>query len=71
MMSEQPQPLPERQPGRSPTPWRSWVKLLGPILGLTAVGVVFAVAILGLLTLAAWIFFTVWFGGSGGFGSNK
>jgi predicted lipid-binding transport protein (Tim44 family) len=68
MTSEQSHPPPQRQRGRSPTPWRSWAKLLGPILGLTLAGTVIAIAILGLLALAAAVLFTAWFGM---YGSNK
>ena len=68
MTTEQPHPLPQRQRGRSPAPWRSWTKLLGPILGLTVVGTVIAIALLGLLALAAAVVFTAWFGM---YGSNK
>jgi hypothetical protein len=57
-----------RQSGRAPAPWRSWAKLLGPVLGLTVVGTVIAIAVLGLLALAAAVLFTVWFGM---YGSNK
>jgi hypothetical protein len=66
--TEQPLPLPQRQRGRSPTPWRSLVKLLGPILGLAAVGVAVAVAVLGLLVLAAAVLSSTW---SGAYGSTK
>jgi len=70
--SQHPDPLPQRQRARSAAGWRSWTKLLGPILSLTVVGAVvgtvIATAILGLLTVAAAILFSV---GLGMYGSNK
>ncbi|HZD70439.1 MAG TPA: hypothetical protein VFA45_16535 [Actinomycetes bacterium] len=68
MTSEQSHCMPQRQRGRSPTGWRSWAKLLGPIVGLTLAGMVIAIAILGLLALAAAVLFTAWVGT---YGSNK
>jgi hypothetical protein len=48
--------------GGAAVSWRSWAKLLGPILGLTVAGTVIAIAVLGLVALAVAILFTAWLG---------
>jgi hypothetical protein len=67
--SARPHPPFQRPRGdRAAAPGRSWAKLLEPVLGLTVVGTVIAIAALGLLALAAAVVFTAWLGMSG---SNK